>query len=138
MRDDWYRVIEKRAQGDLDAMMVPRDIQPKAMDSRGIALYHIAYQHEGFVESANIIFKLVSHAQKQYPNVPRHLYLNIEGHRNRNGGFDADMLELQKEYVVAFLSKYLTEFHVPLLSAKHPLGQCNDVPDRLIIQEQEA
>src|SRR5262245_22629465 len=63
-------------------------------EGRAIAIYHRVYPHEGFEESAQILFKLVQRAQLQYPGKRRLLYLDIDGHRNSEGGFDADMLEL--------------------------------------------
>lgn len=68
-------------------------------DDRAVAIYHVVYSHEGFEESAQILFKLVQRAQRVMPGKPRQLYLDIEGHRNSEGGFDADMLELQTVFL---------------------------------------
>lgn len=63
-----------------------------------IALYHVIYQHEGFDAAAQMLFKLVQDAQQRFPGKRRKLFLDIEGHRNSNGGFDADMVELQERF----------------------------------------
>lgn len=76
---------------------------------------------------------LVYAAEKKEPGKPRTLYLDIDGHRNAQGGFDADMLELQKEFGLKFLLPFLTEVHFPLISAKNKNPQRNDVPERLEI-----
>ena len=80
-----------------------------------VALYHVIYNHEGFEESAQNLLKLVQQAQRLSPGKKRKLYLDIEGHRVKEGGFDADMLELQNEFLIAFLSPYLSETHCPLI-----------------------
>ena len=55
-----------------------------------VALYHIVYNHEGFEESAQALFKLIQRAQSLSPGKKRILYLDIEGHRNSDGSFDND------------------------------------------------
>ena len=63
------------------------------------------------------------------------LFLDIDGHRNSNGGFDTDMLELQKDFLLEFLGQYLTEIHAPLIKVRSEKPQLNDVPPELIVQE---
>jgi len=103
---------------------------------RMAALYHVVYDHEGFETSAQILFKLVRRAQELQPNRRRGLFLDIEGHRNSQGGFDADMLELQKVFLLGFLSRFLSEVHCPLFHARNPDEQDNDIPETLIIQDE--
>ena len=102
-------------------------------DNRAVAIYHIVYSHEGFEDSAQILFKLVKRAQKIQPGKPRKLFLDIEGHRNGEGGFDADMLELQKDFLPGFLAQFLSEIHCPLFSVSNPKPQENELPLELII-----
>lgn len=106
-------------------------------NNRAAAIYHLVYEHEGFEESAQTLFKLVQNAQKHSPGKRRNLYLDIEGHRNSNGGFDADMVELQKDFILGFLSAYLSEIHCPLFKATNPKPQKNDLPPSLIIKDSE-
>jgi len=71
-----------------------------------VALYHVVYEHEGFDESAQNLFKLVQSAQSVKPGKKRMLYLDIEGHRNSEGGLNADMFELLNEFLLGFLRTY--------------------------------
>ena len=45
-----------------------------------VALYHIIYEHEGFEDSVQNLFRLVQQAQSLSAGKKRKLYLNIEGH----------------------------------------------------------
>ena len=82
-------------------------------DDRAVAIYHVIYSHEGFDESAQILFKLVQRAQQTMPGKPRKLFLDIEGHRNSDGGFDADMFELLTVFLPDFLARFLTAICCP-------------------------
>ena len=101
-----------------------------------VAMYHVIYENEGFEESAQNLFKLVQNAQSLSPGKKRKLFLDIEGHRNNKGGFDADMLELQKEFLLGFLSSYLSEIHSPLGDTMNPMPQENDIPPALILRDE--
>ena len=103
------------------------------MEEKGIALYHRVMRRENFEKAARDLVALVRAAEEKSPGAPRTLFLDIDGHRNREGGFDADMFELQKEFGLGFLLPYLTEVHFPLISARNEKGQRNDVPDQLEI-----
>ena len=65
----------------------------------------------------------------------RKLFLDIDGHRNSSEGFDADMLELQKDFLLEFLGRYLTEIHAPLINLRNEKPQRNDLPPDLIVQD---
>jgi hypothetical protein len=101
---------------------------------RAVALYHLVYPHEGFDEAAQALFKMVQQAQKLQPNKPRLLFLDIDGHRNDQAGFDVDMVELQTHFIAGFLARFLTKFICPLISAKNEKMQDNDIPETLYIQ----
>jgi cellulose biosynthesis protein BcsQ len=92
----------------------------------------VAKGNEDYNVAAQDLFTLVRDAQGKYPNQERVLYLDIDEHRNSANGFDADMLELQKHYMVGILGKYLTEVHMPLGAFKTN-SQDNDIPDVLTI-----
>lgn len=98
------------------------------------ALYHVVYPHEGFEESAQALFRLVKRAQQIRPGKPRSLVLDIEGHRDDGGQFDSDMHELQQEFVLGFLSRYLSEIRMPLYCGKNPGQQDDGVPASLDIR----
>ena len=70
-----------------------------------IALYHRVMRRENFEKAAKDLFDLLKGAQIQSPNCPRALFVDIDGHRNDQGGFDNDMYELQKEFGMGFLGK---------------------------------
>lgn len=103
------------------------------MSKRGYAIYHRIMKHENFEKAANDLVNLVSIAEKKHPGEPRILYLDIEGHRNKNGGFDDDMIEIQQKFGIEFLLPFFTEVHFPLIEVKNSGVQRNDVPDGLEI-----
>jgi hypothetical protein len=97
------------------------------------AIYHRVHSHEGHDETAQKLWALVIEAQNSNPNVPRHLILEIDGHRNSKGGFDSEMLDLQNQFILEYLGRYLTEITMPLISIKNKRAQCNDIPPMLAI-----
>ncbi len=107
-------------------------------EDRTVSIYHVVYQLERFEESAQTVFNLVRKAQQQQPGKQRILYLDIEGHKNDDGGFDADMFELQNEFLMGFLIRYLSEIHTPLVRAKNPNLQDNNIPPAMVIQDSGA
>ncbi len=131
MRDYWFDYVRRRMNGDLEAMPAP--LCPGVSPNGAIALYHFVYAHEDFDITAKILMNLISNAQKKHPGKPRHLYIDIEGHRNAEGGFDQDMFELQTNFMIEFLLEYLTEVHMPLASLKNTENQVNRIPNKLAI-----
>lgn len=103
------------------------------MKEKQIFLYHRVMRRENFEKAAKDLFNLLQAAQKKNPNQSRVLYVDIDGHRNEKGGYDDDMLELQKEFGLGFLLPFFTEVHFPLISIDNPNEQCNDIPDKLEI-----
>lgn len=103
------------------------------MEEKGVAIYHRVLRRENFEKAAKDLVAAVYAAEKKAPGKPRMLFLDIDGHRNEQGGFDADMLELQKEFGLGYLLQYLTEAHFPLISVKNTNKQRNDVPNILEI-----
>lgn len=103
---------------------------------RAIAIYHVVYANEGFEHAAKAIFQLVQDARRLSPGKPRHLYLDIDEHRNANGGFDADMAELQQNFLPQVLMPFLSEIHCPLAKLKNARPQSDDLPEVLIIKEE--
>ena len=90
-------------------------------------------RRENFEKAAKDLFELLKTAQTKTPNIKRVLYVDIDGHKNSQGGYDRDMLELQQEFGIGFLGKYFTEVHFPLIEFKNPHQQCNDIPKELEI-----
>jgi hypothetical protein len=102
-----------------------------------VLIYHVVHEHEGFQQTAENLFALVNQAQAKFPNKRRVLRLDIDGHRNSQGGFDDDMFELQKEFLVMVLAPFLTEYHAPLFKGRNEKVQDNDVPERMVIRDGE-
>ena len=61
------------------------------MDQAGVALYHRVMRW------AKDLVSLVYAAEKKEPGKPRTLYLDIDGHRNAQGRFDADMRSSKRD-----------------------------------------
>ncbi|MFC9153816.1 HNH endonuclease [Streptomyces bauhiniae] len=101
----------------------------------GIALYHDMRVEEDFTKCAHRLFAILKKAAKSRPGAPRHLYLDIQGHRNAAGGYDADSLEIMQHFILGFLSPYLTEVSMPLFRGRNPERQREDIPDVLNIQD---
>lgn len=98
-----------------------------------IAIYHVVYAHEGFEQAANVLHELVCRAIETSPGQRRRLFLDIEGHRNKAGGWDHDMFELQRDFLLGFLMPFLSEIKTPLYHAANPTAQRDDLPVELII-----
>ena len=99
-----------------------------------VSLYHIVEESDDFNKAASDIFNLVKSSQEKYPDWPRVLYLDIAGHLDELGRFEDDMVELQQEFLIAALGKFLTALDMPLVSVVNPDAQDNAVPDSLAIQ----
>ena len=99
-----------------------------------VVLYHVMRADEGFEKTAEMIFDVVSESARKYPGRPRALFLDIEGHRlgRKNGPYDHDAFEIMNNYVVGFLSPWLTEIHTPLIRARKTSPQRDDLPDHLL------
>jgi hypothetical protein len=111
----------------------PRTRPADPADSGGVAIYHKVRADEGFEASAETLFGMIREAQAISPGKRRILYLDIEGHRNTVGGFDGDMLELQKEFAMGFLAEFLSELRLPLFRVTRTTPQNNDIPEALMI-----
>jgi hypothetical protein len=114
---------------------------PREMDreTKALALYHCVYPEENFEKAARELFDLVAHTNEFFPNAKRSLFVDIEGHRTPTEAFDADMFELQKDFLLGFLMPFLVELHAPLIHAKNSKPQRGDLPEELrIYTEEEA
>jgi hypothetical protein len=135
MRDYWWELMEKRENQltDLSEEIVPYQVDSDpnfegGLHDKKIAIYHLVFEDESFEVAAQTIAELIVKAQEAEPNQKRCLYLDIEGHRNELGGFDEDMFELQRYFLMGFMMPYLTELHVPLGGYINTKYQRNDVP----------
>jgi len=115
-----------------DPLMDHRAQKPSDVETAN-AIYHCVKAHESFETAAQQLFELVQKAQHTRPGRRRIIYLDIEGHRNASGGFDAAMVELQQEFLIGFLGEYVSELALPLAHVVNTKGQRDDVPAQLDI-----
>jgi 5-methylcytosine-specific restriction endonuclease McrA len=99
----------------------------------GLAIYHTMVIEENFERCAHRLHEMIKGAQRMAPGAPRILYLDVDGHRNEQDGFDRDAFEIIRHFVPDFLFPYLTEYHSPYRDAINFKGQRNDIPAELII-----
>ncbi len=99
-----------------------------------VSLYHVVAEDEGFETAAQDIFALTKQAQDEFPDWPRVLYLDIQGHIDEEGRFTNDMVELQQEFLIAAMGKFFTALAMPLVAVVNPDEQLNDLPDELVLQ----
>ena len=58
--------------------------------------------------------------------------MDIEEHRNKQGNFDKDMIELQQHFIAEFLEQFFTEIHMPVIKFKNCSPQNNNIPEELM------
>lgn len=112
-------------------MREPTEDEP----SDTIALYYEMRARDNFEETAEALHAIVAGAIEKQPSKPRHLYLDVERHRNEAGGFDHDAHELQRHFILDFLSPYLSAVDMPLMSVKFNHEQSDDLDDMLRIYQ---
>lgn len=104
-----------------------------AEEKKPLVLYHRVMRRENFEKAAKDIFERLKTAQRLEPGRARILHVDIDGHRNSEGGFDADMMELQTEFGSHFLGPFFTEVHFPIGGFENMAEQRNDIPEKLEI-----
>lgn len=142
MRDEWWALVDERnrlivTSKELSDNLALLNEEPENInllkERNAIALYHCVFANEDFTVAAQQIYQIVLKAQQVSPNLRRLLFLDIEGHRNQKGRFDAGMFELQRHFILGFLLSYLSEVHIPLIAAKNNKRQRNDLAQNLTI-----
>ena len=104
-----------------------------------VSVYQVIAAHESFEEAATEAFRLIRDAQRQYPDWPRIFYLDIEGHKGEQKGYDRDFFEFQQEFWFSTIAHFVTAFETPLLGGlMNPAPQRNDIPDQLSINSSES
>ena len=100
-----------------------------------ISVYHVVGAGDTFEGAARDVMALLRDSQSQYPDWPRVLYVDIEGHRGPNHGFDDDFIEFQQELLFSTMAPFVTALETPLTGPLlNPDPQRNDVPDELVIR----
>ncbi len=97
--------------------------------AKAIAISHRVLVHEDFDRTAQILLSLLRNAQQKFPAAKRCLYLEIDGHRNSQGGFDHEMLDLQSKFMTEFLLQFLSRAETPLAIFENPNPQKNQIPN---------
>ena len=100
-----------------------------------VSIYHVVQASDGFEKAAQDVFAYLQEAQEQFPDWPRVLYLDIEGHREEEGQqagrFQEDFREFQQEFLLGALGTFFTALALPLVQVVNPGEQRNDVPGSL-------
>ena len=99
-----------------------------------VSIYHIVAATDDFETAAHDVFAYLQEAQERFPDWPRVLYLDIEGHREEEGRFTEDFVELQQEFLIGALGTFFTALALPLVQVVNPEAQRNDVPDSLALK----
>jgi hypothetical protein len=89
--------------------------------------------YENFERCASRIFEVIHKAQQEAPNGLRVLYIDVQGHRDSNGKYDRDSLELMEDFLPRVALPYLTEIYTPLARWKNNKPQDNLVPETILI-----
>jgi len=77
---------------------------------------------------------LLREIMRKFPGKPRIFVLDIEGHRNSEGGWDGDALDYQGT-LTRELASWFTEVQVPLIHIKNSGPQREDEIDGLVSVE---
>lgn len=99
-----------------------------------VSIYHIVAEDDDFEAAAQDLFDLLKDSQERFPDWPRVLYLDINGHLDERGRFTDEMVELQQEFLIAALGRFFTALALPIVRVVNPDPQSNDVPDALQLQ----
>ncbi len=104
-----------------------------------VAIRHTVRAEDAFEQAAATVFQYLKKAQEDFPDWPRVLYLDVEGHTGEYAGFDADFYEFQQEFFFSTMAPFLAGFHMPLTGPLvNPEAQRNDLPDELVVRMPDA
>lgn len=99
-----------------------------------VSIYHIIQPDDDFETAAQDVFALLKETQERFPDWPRVLYLDIQGHLDAQDRLEEDMVEFQQEFLIAAMGKFFTALALPLVQVVNPQKQSNDIPDELVLQ----
>lgn len=119
------------------------DLPPPAHDKPGqpgltagtdntVAVRHTVGPDESFEAAARGLIARLREAQDRFPDWPRALYLDVEGHEGDAAGFSPDFYEFQQDFLFSSVAPFVTALDTPLTGPLlNPEPQRNDVPHRL-------
>lgn len=87
-------------------------------DDGTAAIYHRVEENEGFEKTVTILWELLQDFAEEHPSHDRILAVDIDGHRNEEGGFDAEMYGLQKDILLGSLLYFVDEVIMPMGKAE--------------------
>lgn len=97
--------------------------QDSGEQTGSIAIFEVMGSDEKFASSAVRLWTVIAEAADEHPAKPRHLYLEIKGHRNPVGELDAEASLLMDEFLTKVLMPYVDEAHTPRGVIRNPNGQ---------------
>ena len=102
-----------------------------------VSLYHVVEAEDDFDDAAQDLFALLQEAQDRFPDWPRVLYLDVQGHLDDLGRFEPDFVELQQEFLIQAMGKFFTALALPLVNVVNPEPQQNELPGALRLKQPE-
>lgn len=103
--------------------MSTTDSQPDG----GAVLYHRVLEHESVTEAANDIWNVIRMSYEKRNPDERTLILDIDGHRNSEGGFESPMYLFIKQVCVGILPAFVDEIKTPITRIESSSVTFNDV-----------
>ena len=99
-----------------------------------VAIYHVVAPSDTFEAATQAVFARIQEAQTRFPDWPRLLYVDIEGHLDELGRFEEDFVEFQQEFAFSCIAPFCTALDLPLTGPLlNPEPQRNDLPDALVL-----
>lgn len=137
IRNSWYEIVKASKTPKSIIYEKIKFLPPvKQKDDKMIAVYHVVFEDENFNDAAIAIMELTRKTVKEHKNQKRVLYLDIDGHRLSDGAFDADMWELQFNFITQNLLYYYSEINLPIVKIINPYEQLEeDLPDKFVIYD---
>lgn len=101
-----------------------------------VAVRHDVGPADSFEAAARGLMARLREAQDRFPDWPRALYVEIDGHEGDAGGFSPDFYEFQQDFLFSSVAPFVTALETPLTGPLlNPAPQRNDVPHRLHVGE---
>lgn len=103
-----------------------------------VELHFTVKKSDTFESVTSRIFDLIANAQAKCPDQDRYLFIEIEGHRNKNGGFDKGMMKLQTHFLLGLVGEYVKGIKTPSYRFTNPKEQNNSFPKEPVESQMAA